>query len=220
MLAQAAGLAVLAAISPTALLIAAAYLGADRPRLTASYYLFGAATVSVVMGVIFLIVLRNLGLSRPAEHAPRYGLRLGLGVLLIVAGLVVSKRRRRPVAPSQDRRGTLSRLVTHPGSGAAFAVGVLVFAPGATFIAAVQVIATARASIALTALAMAMIVVINVMLVWLPILLHVAAPATAERWLSAFNGWLRAHGRGVLAGALAIAGAVLAVQGTLGLVTG
>jgi hypothetical protein len=34
---QAAGLALLAALSPTALLIAAVYLGSARPRLTATF---------------------------------------------------------------------------------------------------------------------------------------------------------------------------------------
>ena len=40
-LVQAAGLALLAALSPTALLVAAVYLGSARPRLTATFYLIG-----------------------------------------------------------------------------------------------------------------------------------------------------------------------------------
>jgi hypothetical protein len=41
-IAQAAGLAVLAALSPTALLAAAVYLGSARPRQTTLFYLLGA----------------------------------------------------------------------------------------------------------------------------------------------------------------------------------
>jgi hypothetical protein len=61
-LAEATGLAILAALSPTALLLAAIYLGSDRPRLTASLYLAGAVLMSVVTAVPVLAVLRNLGL--------------------------------------------------------------------------------------------------------------------------------------------------------------
>lgn len=94
------------------------------------------------------------------------------------------------------------------------------FAPGAIFIAAIEVIATARASLGLSVLTVAVVVAINVMLAWLPILLHLAAPAATERRMSAFNGWLRAHGRTILAGTMGVAGLVLAVSGAYGLVTG
>jgi hypothetical protein len=50
MLLQAAGFAVLAALSPTALLITAIYLGSARPRTTALCYLAGAVLISTVMG--------------------------------------------------------------------------------------------------------------------------------------------------------------------------
>ena len=46
MLAQAAGLALLSALSPTALLIAAVYLGSARPGLTSLFYLVGAVLMS------------------------------------------------------------------------------------------------------------------------------------------------------------------------------
>ena len=46
MLLQAAGLALLASLSPTALLLVAVYLGSDRPRLIAAFYLAGAVAMS------------------------------------------------------------------------------------------------------------------------------------------------------------------------------
>ena len=76
MILQAAGLAVLAAISPTALLVAAVYLGSARPRLVGTLYLAGAILMSLVMGLVVIAILRNTGLSHRSEHTPRYGLRL------------------------------------------------------------------------------------------------------------------------------------------------
>src|SRR6202012_515765 len=89
MLVQAIALALLASLSPTALLITAVYLGSAEPRRTALAYLAGATVMSLVTGVVILEILRNTGLSHPAEHGPRYGFRLGLGLLLLVAGAVV-----------------------------------------------------------------------------------------------------------------------------------
>ena len=79
MLIQAAGLALLAALSPTALLVAAVYLGSSRPRLTGVFYLAGALVMSLIMGLVILAVLRGANLESTGEHTPRYGLRLGLG---------------------------------------------------------------------------------------------------------------------------------------------
>src|ERR1035438_5292596 len=104
MIAQAAGLALLAALSPTALLVAAVYLGSARPRLTSLFYLAGAVAMSLVMGVVIL-------------------------------GAV---RKPRPPDPAKPQRGLVSRMVAEPAPLSAFVVGLLVFAPGVTFLAALQ----------------------------------------------------------------------------------
>lgn len=217
MLLQAAGLALLAALSPTALLVAAVYLGSARPRLIAAFYLTGAVIMSLVMGVVILVALRSADLNRPAEHSPRYGLRLGLGILLLAAGIVVARRQPRAPDPAKAQRGIVSRMVANPAPLTAFLVGILVFAPGVTFLAALQVIATAQASLKLTALAVIIVVVINVVLVWLPILLHMAAPGVTTRYLTAFNGWLRAHSKTVLVWLLVVVGGIMVGNGIYGL---
>ena len=101
MIAEAAGLALLAALSPTALLVAAVYLGSARPRQTGLFYLAGAVLVSLVVGVVVLAVLRSADLNQSHQHAPRYGLRLGLGILLLAAGMVVALRKPRTPDPAK-----------------------------------------------------------------------------------------------------------------------
>jgi Sap, sulfolipid-1-addressing protein len=229
MLAEAAGLAVLAALSPTALLLAAIYLGSDRPRFTALLYLAGAMLMSVVTAVLVLAILRNLGLSRPDAATSRYGLRLGLGALLLAGCLVVAARHRGnrwPAGPDNGLRasvrlggprpGIVSRMAARPAPSSAFAIGLLVFAPGVTFVAAIQVIATTEASLRLTVFATAVVVIINVMPVWVPILVYLIVPETTGH-LSAFNCWLRANGRAILVGAMLVAGVFLVVNGIHGL---
>jgi Sap, sulfolipid-1-addressing protein len=217
MLIQAAGLALLAALSPTALLVAAVYLGSARPRVVTVFYLAGAIAMSLVMAVVMLAVLRGVNLQRPAEHTPRYGLRLALGILLLAAALVAARRKSRPPDPAKANQGFISKLVSDPAPMSAFLVGILIFAPGVTFLAAVQVIATARASLDLTVIALVVVVVINVLLVWLPILFHLLVPGATTRYLTAFNGWLRAHGKVVLICVLVAVGGIMVVNGIYGL---
>jgi hypothetical protein len=217
---QAAGLALLAALSPTALLVVAVYLGSARPRFTAMLYLTGAVAMSLIMGVVILVALRSAQLSRPDEHTPRYALRLGLGMALVVAGVIVARRRPPPTDPAQTQQGLVYRLAANPQPLSAFLVGVLVFAPGASFLAALQVIATAKASFELTALAVIIVVVINVLLVWAPIILHTLFPDATTRYLTSFNGWLRTHGKTVLAAVLLGVGGILVGNGIYGLVAG
>jgi hypothetical protein len=217
MLLQAAGLALLASLSPTALLIVAVYLGSARPRLTAGFYLIGAVAMSLVTGVVILAILRNAQLSHADEHTPRYGVRLGLGVLLCLGAVVVARRKKPPPDPTKEQRGLISRMAASPAPLSAFLVGVLIFAPGATFLAALQVIATSQASLELTTFAVLVVVSLNVLLVWFPIVVHVVAPDRTTRYLTAFNGWLTAHGRTILIVLLLVVGAIMVANGIYGL---
>jgi len=248
MLLQAAGFAVLAALSPTALLITAIYLGSARPRTTALCYLAGAVLISTVIGIAVLLLLRYGHFQLPGHRTPRYGLRLGLGLLILAAIAVVARRKprllglsgqarspgqpgrpRNPGRPGQPHdpghpgqpgggQGIVSRLVSSPAPMTAFVAGVLVFMPALTFIAAIQVIATARAGFPLSTLGLLIVIVINVAFVWLPFLAYLAAPGLTTRTLTSFNAWLRAHGRILLVLALLVAGAVLTLDGLLGLI--
>jgi hypothetical protein len=231
---QAAGFALLAAVSPTSLLVMAVFLGSADPRRTALLYVAGAMLMTVLMAAVVLVVLRATGLNHPHEHAPRYGLRLGLGVLALLTAVVVALRARRsaidvgtPAMSTQGAAATqatgnvgpgfVSRLVATPRPSTAFLVGVILFVPSATFIAAVQVVATSNASAATMALALVIVVILTGLIVWLPLLTYLAAPGATTRRLKALNGWLRANGRTILMAALAVGGILLIINGSTGL---
>ena len=115
MLAQAAGLAVLAAISPTALLVAAVYLGSARPRQTLLFYLIGALLMSTVMGAVVLVLLRSGGFSLPHHRTPRYGLRLGLGILLAARRADAGPPQAEAARPGQAAEGADRPADRQPG---------------------------------------------------------------------------------------------------------
>lgn len=225
MLAQAAGFAVLAAISPTALLVMAVFLGADNPRRIAGLYVAGAVVMTVVMAITVLLVLKAAGLNQPRQHEPRYGLRLGLGIVaLLVAVMLIARARRAAAAVAgtprrpdgtESKPGLIARLTASPRPLTAFLAGLILFAPSTTFIAAVQVIATSNADTTLTALAMLIVITLTVLFVWLPLIAHFAAPEATTRRLRNANGWLVANGKVLVTSALLIAGVALTVNGAL-----
>jgi hypothetical protein len=219
-LGQAAGFALLAAVSPTALLVMAVFLGSDNPRKTALMYVAGAMIMTVAMAVAVLFVLRSTGLNQPRQHAPRYGLRLGLGVIALAVSLYLIRRKRPEGSPGDGkpkRPGLIARLTASPSPRTAFVLGLLLFAPSATFIAAVQVIATANEGLPITVAAVVVVVVLTALTVWLPLLGYLAFPEATTRLLRTANEWLRVRSRLVVIGALWIAGVLLVVDGALGL---
>jgi len=176
--------------------------------------------VSAVMAVVVLLVLRSANLNHPHQHAPRDGLRLGLGIILLAAGIAIAVRKPRPPDPAKPSQGFVSKMVANPAPLSAFVVGIIVFAPGVSFIAAMQVIATARADLELTLVAVVIVVSINVLLVWLPLVLYLVAPGVTARRLTAFNNWLRKNGSALLVWVLVVVGAIMAFDGIYGFVTG
>jgi hypothetical protein len=220
LLGEAAGLALLSALSPTALLVAAVYLGSARPRRTALCYLAGAVTMSTILGALFVVVLRHAGLSLPRNHIARSDVRLGLGLALFGVAVVVAARKPKQPDPAKARQGIVSRMIARPAPATAFAVGLIVFGPSLTFLAAVQVIATAGADAGLTAVAVAVVVVITALFVWLPLVLYLAAPGPTTHGLTAFNGWLRAQATTLIVGVLVVVGSIMVVSGVFGLITG
>jgi hypothetical protein len=214
---QALSFAVLAAISPSALLVMTMYLGSANPRKTATAYVAGAVLMTIVTAVAALVLIRAVGLAQPSQHAPRYGLRLGIGILALATAAFVI-RRKRP-ADGQRKNGLMSRLIAEPSPATAFLAGLLLFAPGATFLAAVQVVATARVGPVVTTVTLLAIVIVSLLIVLLPLAGYLAAPQATTRRLGAVNAWVRAYGKQLLVIALLVAGVALILDGAVGLIS-
>lgn len=215
---QAAGLALVAAFYPPAMLIAALYLASARPGRITALYVAGGIVIVAVVGVAALVAIRAGGLSLPKQRGTRYGVRLALGVVAVAAAVVIYRRKPRRPDPARKKKPSLvDRLSREPRPLTAFAVGIVMFGPSLTFIAAVQVVATSKASVAATIAAMAMIIVMTVAFAWIPLVAYLVAPEATPRRIRAFEAWLGRHGRTVLAGAVGVVGVILVVQGITGL---
>jgi Sap, sulfolipid-1-addressing protein len=218
MLIQAVGLALLAAISPTAAAVSAVFLSKANPQRIVLIYLTGAILMTVIMAAVFFAVLQSGHLYRPSERQPRYGLRLGLGLAMLLAGAYLKWRGpKRPDPTARKDKGIITRLTARPAPRTAFIVGLLVYTPSLTFIAAVQAVATARQSFTASIVALVVVIVITLAFAWLPLILYLLAPHQTARILLGLDGWLRSHGYVLTVAALLIGGIVLATNGALGL---
>jgi hypothetical protein len=217
MLTEAVGLAVLAALSPTAMLVSAVFLGSANPHRTILVYLAGAIVMTAIFAAVVFVALRAGHLQRARESQPRYGLRLGLGVLMMLASAYLRRRKPKPPDPAKRDKRVISRLLARPRPWAAFIVGLLVYAPSLTFIAAVQVVATSRASFAANVLDTAVVIAITVVFAWLPLVLYLLAPDGTLRVLRSCDSLLRSHGYVLAVAALGIGGVLLTLDGILGL---
>jgi MFS family permease len=226
LLGQTAGFALIAACYPPAMLIAALYLASERPGRTTVLYVVGGIVIVAVIGIAALIAIRAGGLSQLGHHhhQTRYGLRLGLGVVAIIAALVLWRRQRhpKPADPAKPAKpakpGLMRRLSERPTPLSAFAVGAIMFGPSVTFIAAVQVVATAHIGIGETIGLMVMIIVLTVAFGWLPLVAYLVAPQRTLHMLGVVDAWLKLHGKTLLVVAVGVVGVLLIVQGISGLV--
>jgi Sap, sulfolipid-1-addressing protein len=217
MLIQAVGLALLAALSPTAVIVAAVLLGSANPHRLVLIYLAGAVVMTAIMAAIVFAILHGGHLYQPRERQPRYGLRLGLGLAMLVVGAYLRRRGPKRSESPRTEQGIIPRLISRPGARTAFIVGLLVYTPSLTFIAAVQAVATAGQSLPASILALTLIIVITVAFAWLPLMLYLLAPDGTARLLRSLDRGLRSHGYVLTVVALLIAGVILTINGILGL---
>jgi hypothetical protein len=217
MLIQAVGLALLAALSPTAVLVSAVLLGSANPQRTVLIYVVGAIVMTAIMAAVVFVLLQNGHLYQPKERQPRYGLRLGLGLAMLLVGAYLRRRGPKVPDPAKKNKGIISRLISRPGPKTAFIVGLLVYTPSLTFIAAVQVVATAKQSVPGDIVALVLVTVVTVAFAWLPLVLYLLAPDQTTRLLRGIDGWLRSHGYLLAVAGLLIGGVILTINGILGL---
>lgn len=216
---QVAALSLVAAFSPPAVLIAALYLRSARPATITALYLLGGIFVVTIVGLAGLLAIRAGGLSHIGQRQPRYGLRLGMGIAALIAAAVIAMRKpKEKPSGKPGKRGLVSRLTDDPKPWTAFVAGVFIFGPSITFLAAVQVVATDKASVASTVGAMLLIVLLTVSFAWVPLIVYLFRPDATVRKLNDMEEWLRRNRKVIMVAAVGVIGVVLTIQGAAGLV--
>ena len=212
---QAIPLALLASLYPFGLAALFLLLQATRPRARAGVFLIGAAVCTLAVGFLVVFVLRGAGVGNNSEQTPRYGLELAIGVAFLVGAWVLAHHVPKP--KSEDQPSRITKAASGSGLLAVFVVGIAMYTPSPTYLAALEVVGSSKLSTAATSLWIIIVVVLLLITIEIPILLYWLAPGWTVPRLSAVNDWLARNGRNFFAIVLAVLGVWEVTRGLVGL---
>ena len=215
---QAIPLALIASLYPLGIAAVLLLAEARRPRPKVSVFLIGAAACTMIVGFVVVFALHGAGLEQDNAHAPRYELRLAIGVVLMAAAVVLARRSPEQARDVSGNKGP-SRLSRAAGAGlfAVFMAGVALYLPSPSYLSALQVVGTTDLNTVATALWVLIVVALVLITIEVPVLLILLAPDWTMPKLRAVNGWLDRNGRTLLVAVLGLLGVWEFVDGLAGL---
>ena len=213
---QAIPLALLSSLYPFGLVALFLLFGAARPRARSAVFLVGAAVCLLAVGFLFVFVLRGAGLANGSNSTPRYGVRLGLGVIFLVAAWLLAHRPAKEKA-SDSQPSRVANAVAGSGLLAVFLVGVAMYTPSPTYLAALDDVGGTKMGTAATVAWVVIVVVLVLITIEVPIVLYFVAPGWTVPKLQALNGWLERNGRTLVVYVLAFLGVWQVIDGVVGL---
>jgi hypothetical protein len=210
------------ALNPAALVVCAVYLERERGIRLGNGLLIGGLLMSLLVGVVVLLLVRYTGLELPKNRTPRYGVRLGLGILALAfaAFLPWMKVHVRRGTKATDKPSIVTRLTETAGVGGAILVGLLIFIPSVQYLSGVQTIATAERGLTAAVLLIVVAAIINVTLVWVLLAAYLRSPDWTQVNLTKANtkiAWVKNHSELIIRIILTIVGAYLVITGAIGL---
>jgi len=212
---QAIPLALIASLYPFGLAALFLLFQATRPRARAGVFLAGAAVCTLAVGFLFVFVLRDSGSSQNSQQTPRYALELALGVAFLLGAWIVVHHVPKPKVDNGPSR--ITKAASGSGLFAVFLVGIAMYTPSPTYLAALEVVSSSKLSATAASLWVIVVVLLLLITIEVPILLYWLAPGWTVPKLSTLNAWLARNGRNLFAIVLAVLGAWEMIRGLVGL---
>jgi hypothetical protein len=195
-------------------------LRAEHPGRLMASFLAGGLLTTMVVGLVFVYVLRGTGLatgtSRDWFHPV---VQIVVGGLAVVVAVVLRRRRARraPKAPAA-KAGRLERMLDR-GAPLAFAAGVLFnIAPGVMPILGMEALAALDKDVGVTIALMLGFYLIMFLAIEIPLAGYILAPAATARVAQRVNAWIDRHAYRLALDALAIVGGYLLIRGAAHLI--
>ena len=231
-------LALVAAIDPVRIGIAALLVSRPRPMRNLLVFWLGGMATGMAVALVVLLALRGFALSvvrvlvsaasRPiVAHA-----QVAIGVLALqIAALILAHywaRRRTPVPVTGGGRSVLV-LEPNPPSGSsrpsirgrlergspvvAFAAGMAMATPPVEYLGAIVAILVSRAGAGAQVGAALMFTLVAFAVAEIPLVSYLATPAKTQALLLRLHDWIRARRQPVLAVMVGVCGVLLVVAG-------
>ena len=208
-----------AALNPTLLAATLAMLFAADPRRLMVGFVLGAYTVSISIGLVIVFALQGSDAVQTTQHtlSPAADIVLGVLCLLVAAAIhgdrdarIRARRRERPHRSATTEAPRWKRALDKGSPRTAFAVGIVLTLPGASYLVGMTRIGKANASTIATAAAVVLFCVIMLSLIEIPLLGYLIRPDATRRVVKRFTDWVSANARTIVArAALAIGGVLL-----------
>ncbi len=212
---QAIPLALTASLYPFGLAVLLLLAEAERYRGRVSIFLAGAAICTLAIGFAVVFALHGAGLSQQNQQPPRYGLRLGIGVLFVIAAIILARRPPKPKKEKSESR--MTRTAREGGLIAALIAGIVLYLPSPSYLSALQVVGSSKLSTTGTIVWVLIVVAITLITIWVPTLIIVFAPGWSKPKLATLNSWLSRNSRTLLIVVLAVLGVWEIIDGIAGL---
>jgi Sap, sulfolipid-1-addressing protein len=211
---QAIPIALAASLYPLGIAALLVLTEAVRARRKVAVFLAGALACVLPTGFLVVFALHGIGLDQDKRQSASDGLRLAIGVGLVVLALVIARRPPRP-------RGKPSRAMTLAREGGLAGVLVasiaLYVVPSPVYLAALEVVGTAKLDTAAKVAWVFLVVALVLITVEVPVLLFLLAPEQTVPRLQGVDAWLGRHTRTLLAGVLGVIGLWAFIDGLVGL---
>jgi Sap, sulfolipid-1-addressing protein len=209
---QAIPLALISSLYPLGLAAIFLLTQATQPRPKVGVFLAGALACTLAVGFVVVFALHGAGVGQSSQGSDQYWLRLVSGVVFMAAAGVLSRR------PPKPKRGPsrVSRAADEGGLFAIFVVGIALYLPSPTYLAALENVGTTKMSPAAMAVWVLIVVALVLITVEVPVLLFLLAPGWTVPRLQAVNAWLDRRGHSLLVWVVAALGLWLFIDGLVG----
>ena len=221
-------LSLTAALNPTLLAATTVMLVLPSPKRLLLGYLIGATMTSVTLGVVIVFTLSgSSSTTSTAQHTLNPAVDIALGVLILVIGFVVGTGRdtRRRARSERKRAATVNKApprwkqaLSGGSARTTFVVGALLTLPGASYLAALTLVAKQDLPTTGTVLTVVAFNVVMLMLLEIPLIGFAISPDTTAARVQRFSDWLGRNGGRIAVVAAVLIGFALVVRGTVELI--
>lgn len=221
--------ALLSMFNPTLLAAVTVMMLLESPKRLMLGYLLGAYLTSIGLGLTIAFALQESSAVSTSQSTISPAGDIVLGALALLVAFVLATDRDRGLRErkeshkrakreeDEEKESLPLRLLGRGSPRIAFAVGVLLSIPGATYLAGLGHIEALDTSTVATVLLVVGFCLIQLMLLELPLIGYALAPDWTQAAVDRFRTWLARRGRrAVIIGAAAI-GVAAVIKGIVGL---
>ena len=224
-------LSLVSMFNPTLLAAVTVMLLLPNPRRLMLGYLLGAYMTSTTLSLLIVFSLQGSSAVSTTQNTLSPAEDIVFGLIAIVIAFVLGTGRDQPLQERRQKRKDAKvkakeeagkptesyplRMLGRGSPRITFAVGAVLSFPGASYLAALDHVASLDASTTVTVLVVLACVVVQQMLLELPLLGYVIAPEWTQDAVDRFRAWISRRGRHAgIVGALVL-GVLLVSRGLI-----